>query len=85
MNQGDTWKIESAREAVASGETKLVAKSGGETELELQARLLPRERKILLAGGMLKYLQAGGQDPINVVRGDSASAESGGPQSGNRS
>ena len=58
VSQGDSWKIESAREVVASGETKLVAKSGAETEIELQVRLLPREREILLAGGMLKYLQA---------------------------
>jgi aconitate hydratase len=85
VSQGDTWKIESAREVVASGESKLVAKSGAEREIELEARLLPREREILLAGGMLKYLQAGGQERIGVVQGDSASAESGGPQSANRS
>jgi aconitate hydratase len=85
VSQGDTWKIVPAREVVASGETRLVARSDAGTEIELEVRLLPREREILLAGGVLKYLQAGGQERIGVVQGDSASAESGGPQSANRS
>jgi aconitate hydratase len=85
VSQGDTWKIESAREVVASGETKLVARGDAGTEIELESWHLPREREILLAGGVLKYLQAGGQERTGVVQGDSASAESGGPQSGSRS
>jgi aconitate hydratase len=85
VSQGDTWKIDSAREVVASGETKLVARGDAEGEIELEARLLPREREILLAGGMLKYLREGGRERIGVVEGDSASAESGGPESGGRS
>ncbi|MDQ3910942.1 MAG: aconitate hydratase [Actinomycetota bacterium] len=85
VNQGDTWTIESAHEVISSGGTKLVAEGDAGGEIELEARLLPREREILLAGGMLKYLRAGGQERIGVVEGDSASAESGGPQSGNRS
>jgi aconitate hydratase len=85
VRQGDTWRIEAAREVIASGETKLVAKGDAGREIELEARLLPREREILLAGGMLEYLRAGGQERIGAVGGDSASAESGGPQSGNRS
>src|SRR5215207_191181 len=85
VSQGDTWKIDSACEVVASGETKLVARGDAEGEIELEARLLPREREILLAGGMLKYLREGGRERIGVVEGDSASAESGGPESGGRS
>jgi hypothetical protein len=38
-----------------------------------------------VAGGMLKYLRRGGQQRIGVVEGDSASAESGGSESGGRS
>jgi hypothetical protein len=34
---------------------------------------------------VLKHRQAGGQERIGVVKGESASAESGGPQSGGRS
>ena len=57
VKEGDAWKIENVREAVSSGETELVAKSdsGGE-EIRLEARLLTREREVLLAGGKLKYL-----------------------------
>jgi aconitate hydratase len=85
VSQGDLWKIESAREVVSSGETNLVARGDAGTEIELEARLLHREREILLAGGVLKYLQAGGQERIGIDQGDSASAGSGGPQSANRS
>jgi aconitate hydratase len=85
LDQGDTWKIEGVREAVASGETKLVARSEAGEEISLEARLLPREREVLLAGGMLKHLREGGQERIGIVEGDSASAESGGPESGERS
>jgi aconitate hydratase len=74
VSQGDTWKIVPAREVVASGETRLVARSDAGTEIELEVRLLPREREILLAGGVLKYLQAGGQERIGVVQADAESA-----------
>jgi hypothetical protein len=85
VKEGESWRIESAREVVASRETRLVASSDAGREIELHARLLPREREILLAGGVLKHLQAGGQERIGVGEGESASAESGGPQSGGRS
>jgi aconitate hydratase len=85
VNQGDAWKIEGVREVVEGGETGLVVKGDAGGEIKLEARLLPREREILLAGGMLKYLRESGQRPIGVVKGDSASAESGGSQSGGRS
>jgi len=57
VSQGDTWRIEGVREAVAAGESKLVAKSDAEREIELETQLLPREREILLAGGTLKFLR----------------------------
>ena len=60
--QGDKWKIEGAREAVESGGTELAAKSESGEEVRLEARLLPREREVLLAGGMLKYLRSGEED-----------------------
>ncbi len=64
MNQGDAWKIETIREAVSSGETDLVAKSGsGGEEIRLKARLLPREREVLLVGGKLKYLRERSEEP----------------------
>ena len=85
VNQGDAWKIEGVREVVEGGETGLVVKGDAGGGIKLEARLLPNEREILLVGGMLKYLRKSGQRPIGVVKGDSASAESGGSQSGGRS
>jgi hypothetical protein len=63
----------------------LAAMSDAGREIEVEARLLPREREILVAGGMLKYLRGGGQQRIGIVEGDSASAESSGTESGGRS
>ncbi|HZC13696.1 MAG TPA: hypothetical protein VE270_06720, partial [Thermoleophilaceae bacterium] len=57
VSQGDKWRIEGVREKIATRETKLAAKSDAGSEIELEARLLPREREILLAGGMLNYLR----------------------------
>ena len=85
VSRGDTWRIESVREVVSARGTRLAAKSDAGREIELEAHLLPREREILLSGGMLKYLRAGGQERIGIVEGDSASAESGGSESGGRS
>jgi aconitate hydratase len=85
VSQGEIWRIESVREVVSAQGARLAAKSDTGREIELEARLLPRECEILLAGGMLKYLRAGGQERIDIVEGDSASAESGGSDSGGRS
>ncbi len=84
VRQGDTWTIDPAREALAAGETKLTAKGDAGGEIPLEARLLPREREILLAGGMLKRLREGGQERIGIVEGDSRAAESGGTESGHQ-
>ena len=65
-------------------ETNLTARSDADEEIPLEAPLLPREREILLAGGMLKHLREGGQERIGIVEGDSASAESGGIESGHQ-
>src|SRR5215204_4862846 len=79
LKQGDAWKIEAVRETVEAGETGLLAKRDSGEEIELEARLLPRERGILLAGGTLKYLRESDEKPMSVVEGDSPSAESGDP------
>jgi predicted aconitate hydratase len=57
VGQGDTWKIDGAREAVEAGESRLTARSDRGWDIALEARLLPREREVLLAGGMLKRLR----------------------------
>jgi aconitate hydratase len=57
MQTGDEWRIEGAREAVAAGETELLARSDTGQEISPQALLLDRERKVLLADGTLRYLR----------------------------
>jgi hypothetical protein len=46
VSQGETWKIESVREVVSIRGTILAAKSDARRAIELEARLLPREREI---------------------------------------
>jgi aconitate hydratase len=83
--QGDKWKIEGAREAVESGGTELAAKSESGEEVRLEARLLPREREVLLAGGMLKYLRSGEEDQNGDTGEEGAATRaSAGPGSGER-
>ena len=82
--QGDTWKIEGAREAVESGGTELAAKSESGEEIKLEARLLPRERRVLLAGGMLKYLRSGEEQNEGTGEEGAATRASAGPGSGER-
>jgi aconitate hydratase len=55
---GDEWKIEGVREAITAGERMLAVNSNGGAEIELEIRLSPREREVLLAGGTLKFLRS---------------------------
>ena len=57
VSQGDAWRIEGVREAVAAGGSALTASSNDEMEIGLEIRLSPREREVLLAGGILKLLR----------------------------
>jgi aconitate hydratase len=57
VSQGDTWKIEGVREPIAAGEQTLVVNTDDGTKIELEIRLSPREREVLLAGGILKFLR----------------------------
>jgi aconitate hydratase len=57
VSQGDKWRIEGVRETIANRGARLAAKCDAGREIDLEARLLPREREILLAGGMLKHLR----------------------------
>ena len=58
VSRGDEWRIEGIREAISSEKTKLTAKTGTGEELALEVRLLPSERRTLLAGGTVKNLRA---------------------------
>jgi aconitase A len=57
VSRGDTWKFEGVREPIAAGEQTLVVNTDDGTKIELEIRLSPREREVLLAGGTLKFLR----------------------------
>jgi aconitate hydratase len=85
VSQGETWRIESVREVVSGRDAILAARGDAGRIFELVARLLPREREILVAGGMLKYQRGSGQQRVDIVEGDSGAAESGASEFGGRS
>ena len=61
--QGQSWRVERAREAVEAGESDLRAQVEGEQPVALRAELSDGERNALLAGGLLKLVRAGGLEP----------------------
>jgi hypothetical protein len=61
------WRMEGVRKAISSRGERLSAKSDAGREIALEVRLLPRERQVLLAGGMLRYLRAGGRERAVTV------------------
>jgi aconitate hydratase len=52
---GQTWRIPGLRE-IAEGEDELTAEIDGVGEITLTHDLLPREREIVVAGGLIRYL-----------------------------
>jgi aconitate hydratase len=52
VSQGDTWSLDSVRATVEAGDEDLVARVEGGGEIALRAVLSPRERDVLLAGGL---------------------------------
>jgi aconitate hydratase len=67
VEQGHVWRMEGVRKAISSRGERLSAKSDAGREIALEVRLLPRERQVLLAGGMLRYLRAGGRERAVTV------------------
>ncbi|GAC1330133.1 MAG: aconitate hydratase [Chloroflexota bacterium] len=80
--QGDRWRIDGARGAIRSGSSRFEVQCDAGSWIALNVDLLPREREILLAGGLLKYLRGNGQQSTEIMMGDSRSAENGDPESG---
>ena len=58
--QGDTWRIEGVRDAVAAGREELTAQTDGGATIALRVALSRREREILLAGGLRNLVREGG-------------------------
>ncbi len=60
--QGDQWELADLHGILERGEGECRARiSGTGEELRLRASFTPRERQILLAGGLLAYTRAGGE------------------------
>jgi aconitate hydratase len=55
---GDEWRIGHVRGALAAGDEIVPCLTDSGSQMQLRIELLPRERHILLAGGMLGYLKS---------------------------
>jgi aconitate hydratase len=60
LREGDELRIEGVREALASG-AENVAVRAGDRRFEVRLELLPGEREVLLAGGLLRLIREGGR------------------------
>jgi aconitate hydratase len=58
VSQGDRWTIAGLRDAMQRGEQDLVARVDGGGEIAVRAALSPREREVLLAGGLRNLVRA---------------------------
>src|SRR5262249_43601602 len=77
---GDTWELADVRGALERGDTRLsvhVRELG--RDLFVLARFSPRERQVLVAGGLIAWLRAGNAHPLDITRGYSAAADQGSP------
>jgi aconitate hydratase len=55
---GDEWLIEGIRGSIDAGASSVTCRTGSGSTIELAIELLPRERELLLAGGMLGHIWA---------------------------
>jgi len=78
--QGDTWEIPDLRTAFDRGVERILVRAheAGE-QFYVLARFSPREREVLLAGGLIAWLRAGGLRPLNITDGESALVDQGSP------
>jgi aconitate hydratase len=65
---GQRWRIPGLARAIGDGAEAVTAEvDGGQRRLSLRLPLTPREREVLLAGGLLAHIQAGGRRPVSAV------------------
>ena len=64
---GQRWVIDGLADALASGARSVTARVDGDVDLELGLDFSPAERAVLLAGGLLAQVRAGGR---SVLAGD---------------
>lgn len=77
--QGDTWEFPDVRAVLERGERQCSVriKEAGD-EFSLRANFSPRERRVLLDGGLLAHIRRGGK-PISVSLGQSGAVDQGSP------
>src|SRR5262249_31902964 len=78
-NLGDYWDMEGVRDALGRGDEHIRVHLPGGQAITVLARFSPRERAVLLAGGLIAWLRAGGARPLSTRRGHSAAADQGPP------
>ena len=61
LAQGDGWEIEGARAALEAGDDLKMRKLGGDAAFTVSHGLTERQAQIVLAGGLLNYVKAGGR------------------------
>jgi aconitate hydratase len=77
---GDTWELPDVRAGLERGETRLrVHVRELDRDVFVLARLSPRERRVLVAGGLIAWLRAGNAQPLDITLGHSAAADQGSP------
>jgi aconitate hydratase len=65
---GQRWRIPGLARAIGDGAEAVTAEvDGGQQRLSLRLPLTPGEREVLLAGGLLAHIQAGGRRPVSAV------------------
>ncbi|MBI2218464.1 MAG: aconitate hydratase [Candidatus Rokubacteria bacterium] len=76
--QGDTWEISDVRRALESGAERLFVRvRETDARFTVLGRFSSREREVLLAGGLIAWLQGGGLVPMSVHRGASGLVDQG--------
>ena len=77
---GDAWEITGIRAALERGDERLLVRSHDlEIEFAVLARFSPRQRAVLLAGGLIRWLRAGNARSLDMTRGHSAAVDQGSP------
>jgi aconitate hydratase len=76
---GDIWEIAAVRDALERGDERIPVRLPEGRSITVLARFSPRERAVLLAGGLIAWLRAGGARPIDITRGHSAAVDQGSP------
>jgi aconitate hydratase len=75
---GDTWTLPNLREELESGSEEITCRIGADgEEITLEHDFTPKEREVLVCGGLLEYLRRQSEEPAS---GSGGAGEGTGPQ-----